>query len=194
MTLDAVFHRAIRDHVTVRRLSARAFGAAVLGDTAFLSTLQKGRSVRLRTADRVLAHIGMPPIGPGFLCEVEAFLAITGVKASVLGFETTGSPSFVNRLRRGLSPRLKTVTSVWRWMAQNSTLEEAATIRNSVGPQWIDRMATAPTIREHALEQWQDRPRDHLPEHRQGYTTERPWQQPLQQSGDQRMTGEGRRQ
>ena len=158
MTLDAVFHRAIRDHVTARRLSARAFGAAVLGDTAFLSTLQKGRSVRLRTADRVLTHIGMPPIGPGFLCEVEAFLAITGVKASVLGFETTGSPSFVNRLRRGLSPRLKTVTSVWRWMAQNSTLEEAATIRNSVGPQWIDRMATAPTIREHALEQWRTIP------------------------------------
>ena len=70
----------------------------------------------LKTADRVLAQMGEPAIGPSFRREVEAFLAAGGAKAYVLGEAAVGDPSFVERLRQGVSCRLTTVDKVRAWM------------------------------------------------------------------------------
>ena len=105
-------------------MSARRFGAEVLGDPNFVSSQARGRSVRLATADRVLARMGLAPLGPGFRREVEGFLEATGVKASVLGQEAVGNRSLVGRLRRGASPTLGTVDRVRAWMAAHAGAEE----------------------------------------------------------------------
>ena len=110
-------------------VSARRFGMEALGDPGFVGSQTRGRSVRLATADRVLAFMGHPPLGPVFRREVEAFLAVTGIKGSVLGMEAAGNPSFVGRLRRGASPRLATIDRVRAWMAAHLTPEEARAIR-----------------------------------------------------------------
>ena len=101
-------------------MSARRFGMEALGDPDFVFSQDRGRSVRLGTADRVLVFMGCPPLGPAFRCEVEAFLAVTGHKLSVLGEEAVGNPSFMGRLLRGASPRLRTVDRVRAWMAANA--------------------------------------------------------------------------
>ena len=62
----------------------------------------RGRSVRLATADRVLAFMGYPPLGPVFRREVEAFLAVSGTKPSVLGEEAVCNPSFVGKAAQGV--------------------------------------------------------------------------------------------
>ena len=49
--------------------------------------------MRLGTADRVLVFMGLAPLGPAFRHEVEAFLEVTGTKASVLGEEAAGPGS-----------------------------------------------------------------------------------------------------
>lgn len=113
-------------------MSARRFGMEALGDPAFVSSQARGRSVRLGTADRVLAFMGRPRLGPVFRREVEAFLAVTGTKVSVLGEEAAGNPSFVGRLRRGASPRLTTVDRVRAWMAAHASEEELQAIRDRV--------------------------------------------------------------
>ncbi len=110
-------------------MSARRFGMEVLGDPDFVFSQERGRSVRLATADRVLVFMGCPPLGPVFRWEVEAFLTVTGTKLSVLGEEAAGNPSLVGRLRRGASPRLRTVDRVRAWMATNATVEETRAIR-----------------------------------------------------------------
>ena len=85
--------------------------------------------MRLKTADRVLAFMGEPLLGPAFRNEVEAFLSVTGTKLSVLGEEAAGNPSFVGRLRRGASPRLRTVDRVRAWMAVHASEDELRAIR-----------------------------------------------------------------
>ena len=113
-------------------VSARYLGRAALGDPDFVDELRRGRSVGMKTADRVLAFMGAPPLGPAFRSEVEAFMALTGTKPRVLGEEATGSPSFVWKLRRGYSPRLATIERVRTWMASNVSEEELQVIRGRV--------------------------------------------------------------
>ncbi len=132
MPLDDRLRRAVTAWRARHGVSARRFGMEALGDPGFVASQERGRSVRLGTADRVLAFIGRPRLGPAFRREVEAFLAVTGTKLSVLGEEAAGNPSFVGRLRRGSSPRLRTVDRVRAWMAANASEEEALAIRASV--------------------------------------------------------------
>ena len=88
--------------------------------------------MRLGTADRVLVFMGLAPLGPAFRREVEAFLEVTGAKASVLGEEAAGNRSLVGRLRRGGSPCLGTVDRVRVWMAAHAGTEETAAIRAGI--------------------------------------------------------------
>ena len=109
------------------------FGAAVCGDRGFVAGLRNGRRARLGTVDRALAVMGEPPVTPVFLAEVEAFLAVTGTKRSVLGQDATGNPSFVAQLLRGVSPGLATVESVRAWMAESASAAERREIYALVG-------------------------------------------------------------
>jgi len=132
LPLDDRLRRAVAAWRVRHGVSARRFGAEALGDPDFVWSQERGRSVRLGTADRVLAFMGFPPLGPFFREEVEAFLAVTGTKVSVLGEEAAGNPSFVGRLRKGASPRLRTVDRVRAWMAANASEEETRAIRARV--------------------------------------------------------------
>jgi len=129
LPLDDRLRRAVAAWRERHGVSARRFGADALGDPDFVWSQARGRSVRLGTADRVLSFMGFPPLGPFFRQEVEAFLAVTGIKVSVLGEEAAGNPSFVGRLRKGASPRLRTVDRVRAWMAANASEEETRAIR-----------------------------------------------------------------
>ena len=132
-SLDEALRRCVAGYLKRRRLSARQFGAAALGDPGFIgSRLGRGRTVSLYTTDKVLSFMGKRPLGPLFLCEVEAFIAVTGIKASVLGQSATGNPSFVTRLRRGASPRLATVQRVLDWMVNHTSASERREIRAAV--------------------------------------------------------------
>ena len=130
--LDELVRRAVSAWRERHGASARRFGAEALGDPGFVFSQARGRSVRLVTADRVLAHIGHPPLGPAFRREVEAFLAVTGTKASVLGEQAAGNRSLVGRLRRGASPCLRTVDQVRAWMAAHASAEEMSAIRAGI--------------------------------------------------------------
>ena len=79
-----------REHVSGRR-----FGEVSLGVPGLVAQLRRGRSLQLRTADRLLAFMGMEPVGPAFRREVDAFLAATGLKMSLFGEMAAGDPSFV---------------------------------------------------------------------------------------------------
>lgn len=130
--LDDRLRRFVAAWCARHGVSARYLGVAALGDPDFMGALRRGRSVGMKTADRVLAFMGKPPLGPAFKSEVEAFLAVTGTKPPVLGEEATGSPSFVWKLRRGYSPRLATLDRVRAWMASHVSEEERRTIRARV--------------------------------------------------------------
>ena len=132
MPLDDRLRRAVAAWRERHGVSARRFGMEVLGDPDFVFSQTRGRSVRVVTADRVLVFMGCSPLGPAFRFEVEVFLAVTGTKLSMLGEEAVGNPSFVGRLLRGASPRLKTVDRVRAWMAANASMEETRAIRARV--------------------------------------------------------------
>ena len=132
-SLVARFRQAIEVWCSRNGVSAGALGAASLRDRDFVPSLRGGRNPRLRTVDRVLAVMGEPPAGPPFLWEVEAFLAVTGIKLSMLGFGATGNPSFVAQLRKGLSPTLATVRDARIWMASHANAEEWREIRARTG-------------------------------------------------------------
>ena len=112
-----------------RGMSARRFGMEALGDPNFVGRQARGRSIKLETADRVLAFMGYPPLGPLLRTEVEAFLEVSGTKASILGEEAVGNPAFVGKLQRGASPRIATMGRVRDWMAANATEEEVRAVR-----------------------------------------------------------------
>ena len=137
MPLDDRLRRAVAAWRVRHGMSARRFGVDALGDPDFVWAQARGRSVRLGTADRVLAFMGFPALGPFFRREVEAFLAVTGTKLSVLGEEAAGNPSFVGRLRKGASPRLRTVDRVRAWMAANANEEETRAVRARVSDEKI---------------------------------------------------------
>ena len=100
-----------------------------MGIPGFVGLQARGRPLRVDTADRVLAFMGYPPLGPLLRAEVETFLAVSGTKLSILGEEAVGNPSFVGRLRRGASPYLVTFDRVRSWMAANVTEEEVRAVR-----------------------------------------------------------------
>lgn len=129
ISLDEHLRRAISFWCVRHGVSARYFGVVALGDPDLPASQMRGRSMRIETADRVLAFMGEPLLGPAFRDEVEAFLSVTGTKLSVLGEEAVGNPSFVGRLRRGASPRLKTVDRVRAWMAAHASEDELCAIR-----------------------------------------------------------------
>ena len=112
--------------------SARRFGVEALGDPGFMASLDRGRGLGLRTVDRLLAFMGLAPVGPAFRREVEAFLRQTGTKPYVLGELAAGDPSFVERLRRGASFRLGTVERVRGWMAGQACAAARAAMRRAV--------------------------------------------------------------
>lgn len=127
--LDERLRRSIALWRARRGMSARRFGVGALGIPGFVGLQARGRPLRVDTADRVLAFMGYPPLGPLLRAEVEVFLAVSGTKVSILGEEAVGNPSFVGRLRRGASPYLKTFDRVRAWMAANATQEEVHAIR-----------------------------------------------------------------
>ena len=127
--LDERLRRSIALWRVRRGMSARRFGVGALGIPGFVGLQARGRPLRVDTADRVLTFMGYPPLGPLLRAEVEAFLAVSGTKVSILGEEAVGNPSFVGRLRRGASPYLATFDRVRAWMAANATEEEIRTIR-----------------------------------------------------------------
>ena len=129
VTLDERLRRAIAAWCWRRGVSGLRFGVDALGDRSFTSTLARGRSLQLPTADRVLAFIGYPPLGPAFRLELETYLAVSGTKISILGEMALGDPSFVGRFRRGVSPQLGTVDRVRAWTAANANEEEIRAIR-----------------------------------------------------------------
>ena len=132
-SLDARLRRVIEAWCARENMSASAFGAAVLGDRDFVASLGRGRSPRLATVDRVLGFMGEPPAGPAFRREVEAFLAVTGIKRSLLGREATGNPSFIAHLRRGVSSTLATVEQVRAWMVSHASAAEWREIHARTG-------------------------------------------------------------
>ena len=123
---------AIAAFIARHGLSSRRFGAAALGDPGFVADLARGRSPFLSTADRVLTFMGAEPAGPRFRREVEAFLAVTGVKASVFGLEAAGDTAFVSRLRAGRSLRLSTADRARAWMARHANEAERRAISDAV--------------------------------------------------------------
>ena len=111
------------------RMSAQAFGLEAARDRDFVrARLAPGVSVRIDKADEIMDRIGEPPFGPLFRAEVEAYLAITGTKAYLLGHLAMGDASFVTRLRQGSCPTLNTVDRVRRWMGEHSTAAERRAI------------------------------------------------------------------
>ena len=132
-TLDTRFLRAIEAWCARKGMSAGAFGATVYHDRGFVASLRDGRCPRLGTVDRTLAVMGEPPAGPAFRREVDAFLAVTEVKRSLLGREATGNPSFVAQLLGGVSPKLATVEAVRTSMKSLATPAEWREIRARAG-------------------------------------------------------------
>ena len=130
--LEDVLRRAVAAWRERHGVSARRFGAEVLGDSGFVFSQERGRSVRLGTADRVLVFMGLAPLGPGFRREVEAFLEVTGTKASVLSEEAAGDRPLAGSLRQGASPTLRTVDRVRAWMAAHANAEETAAVRAGI--------------------------------------------------------------
>ena len=114
--LDTHLRAAVDAHLRRSGTSGWRFGRDVLGDPGFVASLKRGRRLGLKSADRVLAAMGAAPVGPAFRREVEAFLSESRTKPYVFGEQAAGDPSFVERLRRGVSFRLVTVDRVRAWM------------------------------------------------------------------------------
>ena len=130
--------RAVDGYIERYRISGRRFGEVALGDPGFVASLARGRSLRLDTADRLLVFMGEAPIGPAFRREVEAFLAVTRTKAYLLGLDAAGDPSFVARLRKGVSPRLATVDRVCAWMDRDCSDAQRKAIRAAMSARPLD--------------------------------------------------------
>ena len=133
MTTQAALIRLLDAYRARTGHSARRLGAEALNDPGLASTLERGRTLRLSSADRLLAFIGEAPLRPRFLREVEAFLAVTRTKRAVFGLAAAGDPSFVARLMGGASPTLATVDRVRAWMREHASAAERAAVERAVG-------------------------------------------------------------
>ena len=131
--LEARLFRTVEDWCAGIGLGLRAFGAAATGDAELMPSIARGRSPTLATVDAMLARMEMAPAGPAFGAEVAAFLAVTGVKRSVLGREAANNPSWVAHLGQGTSPTLRTVGKVLAWMTAQASPAEARAIRRRAG-------------------------------------------------------------
>ena len=127
--LSDQFREKVEAYLIRTGMTPAHLGRVVLGDPSFVLRLMRGRAPRLETADRLLVFMDEAPIGPGFRTEVNAFLDITRTKPYLFGQQAATDPSFVARLRRGLSPRLDTVQRVREWMDSNSEEFERIAIR-----------------------------------------------------------------
>ncbi len=130
--LASHFRTAVEAFLERTGTAPARLGLDALRDPSFVHRLTNGREPRLETADRVLAFMGEEPVGPGFRCELEAFIAVTRTKASLLGHYAAGDLSFVTRIRRGASPRLDTADRVLAWIAEHCSEAERAAIREAV--------------------------------------------------------------
>lgn len=110
-------------------MSSTRFGRTMMRDPTFVFRLKKGRNPRLDTVDRILVEMGHEPIGPSFLDEVKAFLAVTGMKRSEFGREVNGNRSFATWLLGGGLPRLNTMDKAHTLMTDHSTPAERGAIR-----------------------------------------------------------------
>lgn len=128
-TLSHQFRETVDAYLTRTGMSPARLGQEVLRDPSFVMRLMRGRAPRLATTDRLLVFMGKSPIGPAFQAEVEAFLDVTRTKPYLFGQQSAGDPSFVSRLRKGLSPSLDTVQRVREWMARNCGEAESVAIR-----------------------------------------------------------------
>ncbi len=133
MTTQAALIRLLDAYRARTGHSARRLGLEALNDPGLAATLKRGRTLRLSSADRLLAFIGEAPLGPRFRREVEAFLAVTRTKRAVFGLAAAGDPSFVARLTAGASPTLATMDRVRAWMRANASAAERAAIERAVG-------------------------------------------------------------
>ncbi|MCY4284144.1 MAG: helix-turn-helix domain-containing protein [Thiotrichales bacterium] len=132
MTTQATLIRHLDAYRARTGVSARRLGLEALNDPGLATTLARGRTLRLASADRLLAFIGAAPLGPRFRHEVETFLRVTRTKRAVFGLEAAGSPSFVARLLSGASPTLATVDRVRAWMRAHANPTERAAIARAV--------------------------------------------------------------
>ena len=88
--------------------SPTRLGREALKRPGFVRAFLNGSSPRLDTADSLLVHMGLEPIGPRFRCEVETYLQITGANRSAPGEQALNDTAFVGRLFDGL------LTTVWK--------------------------------------------------------------------------------
>ena len=122
--------RSVKAFLKQWQMSPSTFGREALGDPGFVKRrLRKGRAVRLRTADRTLTFMRMQTFRPLLLCEVGAFLEITGVKPWQVGEWALGQPLFVGRLLRGASPYLPTIDRLRVWMHRQRTNRAVRAVR-----------------------------------------------------------------
>ena len=134
---------AVKAFIERRKLSPTRMGRLLFGNPCFVRVLMGGRSPRLDTADRALEFMGLEPIGPRFRREMEAYLAVTGAKATAVGEEGVRNRSFVRRLREGSSPRLKTVDRMRAYMKQTASSEEWRMIEAAAGKEPPDEEVSA---------------------------------------------------
>lgn len=127
-TLDASLRRTVLDYLKRSGLSGLQFGQLALGNPGFVLGLDRGRSLTLETADRVLRFMGRAPIGPMFRREVEAFLSVTGTGEANLGLKAAGDPTFVENLRQGAPCRLTAVQRARAWMRETASEAERVSI------------------------------------------------------------------
>lgn len=132
VSLEQAFSRLVTEYRRSRCMSMRHFSLLAVGDPGFIGCrFSRGRSARLVTVDRALGFMGEPVFRPFLLGELEAYLAITGIQAYLLGERSVGNPSFVCRFRSGQSPLLRSLDRTRRWMHVNSTAEERIQIRTA---------------------------------------------------------------
>lgn len=131
-TLDANLRRAVLDYLKRSGLSGLQFGQLALGSPEFVLGLDRGRSLTVEIADRVLRFMGQTPIGPMFRREVETFLVVTGTGQANLGLRAVEDAAFVEKLRQGASIRLTSVQRVRAWMRETASEAQRAAIARAL--------------------------------------------------------------
>lgn len=126
------FLAAIDAHRERHDLSRTRFGRTMMKDPTFVFRMEKGRNPRIVTVDRLLVKMGHEPVGPRFRDEVEAFLAVTGMKRSEFGREVNRNRSFATWLLGGGLPRLDTMDKAHAVMAGETTPAQREAIRAAV--------------------------------------------------------------
>ena len=131
--LDQRLRQTIHGYLESQSISGRRFGKEALGDPGFVASLKHGRRLMLNTADRLLKHMGLEPIGPAFEREVDIFLDAGCAKAYMLGEQAANDANFVARLRdEDSSFYLETVEKVHVWMWARAGKAAAAAMGEAI--------------------------------------------------------------